>query len=72
VPWPKHSFVKVPWGGFLETKTDDDFLRGIGVNYNVPGRSALAVRLLVETGIKTFRIEAGWGLVSRWRITPAS
>jgi hypothetical protein len=65
VPWPRHSFVKVPWRAFLETKTGDDFLRGIGVNYNVPGKSDLAVRLLAETGFRAFRIEAGWGSV-RW------
>ncbi|MDG3008054.1 hypothetical protein [Paludisphaera mucosa] len=65
VPWPKHSFVKVPWRGFLETKPGDAFLRGIGVNYNVPGESELAVRLLAEAGFKTFRIEVGWGSV-RW------
>src|SRR5262245_56822981 len=29
VPWPRHSFVKVPWRAFLETKSGDDFLRGI-------------------------------------------
>ncbi len=61
VPWPKHSFTKVPWRGFLETKSGDDFLRGIGINYNVPGQSDLAVRLLAEAGFKTFRIETGWG-----------
>ena len=61
VPGPKHSFVKVPWRAFLETKSGDDFLRGVGVNYNVPGKSDLAVRLLAEAGFKTFRIETGWG-----------
>jgi hypothetical protein len=61
VPSPKHSFVKVPWRAFLETKTGDDFLRGVGVNYNVPGKSDLAFRLLAETGFKAFRIETGWG-----------
>lgn len=65
VPWPKHSFTKVPWRGFLETKTGVAFLRGVGVNYNVPGRSDLAVRLLTEAGFKAFRIEVGWGEV-RW------
>jgi hypothetical protein len=65
VVWPKHSFTKVPWRGFLETRRGYDFLRGIGVNYNVPGRSDLAVRLLAEAGFKAFRIEVGWGSV-RW------
>jgi hypothetical protein len=65
VPWPKHSFTKVPWRGYLETRSGHDFLQGIGVNYNVPGQSELAVRLLAEAGFKAFRIEAGWGSV-RW------
>ena len=57
--------MKVPWRGFLETKSGADFLRGIGVNYNVPGQSDLAVRLLAEAGFRAFRIEVGWGSV-RW------
>ncbi len=65
VPWPKHSFMKVPWRAFLETRSGDDFLRGIGVVYNVPGQTDLAVRLLAETGFKAFRIEVAWGSV-RW------
>jgi hypothetical protein len=63
VPWPKHSFVKIPWRAFLETKSGDDFLRGIGINYNVPGKSEQAFRLLAEAGFKTFRFETGWGSV---------
>ncbi len=65
VPFPGHSFVRVPWRASVETKPGDEFLRGVGVNYNVPGESDLAVRLLAEAGFRTFRIEAGWGSV-RW------
>ena len=65
VPWPKHSDYKQPWRGFLETRSGYDFLRGIGVNYNVPGNDELAVRLLAQSGFKTFRIEIGFGNV-RW------
>ena len=63
VPWPKHSFTKQPWRGFIETRSGYDFLRGIGVNYHVPGNDPLAVRLLAEAGFKTFRIEIGFGSV---------
>ncbi len=63
VPWPKHSFYKQPWRGFVETRSGYDFLRGIGVNYHVPGNDPLAVRLLAEAGFKTFRIEIGFGSV---------
>ncbi|GBC99044.1 hypothetical protein HRbin17_01565 [bacterium HR17] len=64
VPWPKHSHLKVPWRGYLETRSGYEFLKGIGVNYNVPDRHDLAIRLLAEAGFKTFRIEIGWGSVN--------
>ena len=63
-PFPKHSFYKQPWRGFLETRSGYDFLHGIGINYNVPaGNDDLAVRLLAESGFKCFRIEIGWSSV---------
>jgi hypothetical protein len=65
VPWPKHSHIKQPWRGFLETRSAHDFLRGIGVNYNVPGNDETVVRLLAETGFRAFRREIGWGSV-KW------
>jgi hypothetical protein len=68
VPWPKHSDYRQPWRAFLETRSGAAFLQGIGINYNVPGNEAgdeLAVRLLAESGFKTFRIEVGWGSV-KW------
>ena len=64
VPWPKHSHYKQPWRGFLETRRGYDFVRGIGINYHVPSNDAVAVRLLAETGFKTFRIEIGFGHVN--------
>jgi hypothetical protein len=68
VPWPKHSHYKQPWRAFLETRRGSDFLQGIGINYNVPGKDELAVRLLAEMGVKTVRIEVGWGHVN-WEET---
>src|ERR1700736_6541143 len=76
-PWPKHSFYKQPWRGFLDTRSADDFLHGIGINYNVPGNDDLAMRLLAESGFKAIRVELGWDQIvwdeshinneSRWR-----
>ncbi len=64
-PWPKTSHYKQPWRAFLETRSGYDFLRGIGVNLHIPrDADELAVRLLAETGFKTFRIEIGWGAMS--------
>jgi hypothetical protein len=61
-PWPKMSHYKQPWRGFLETRSGFEFLGGLGVNLHIPpGTEDLAIRLLAETGFKTFRIEIGWG-----------
>ena len=61
-PWPKMSHYKQPWRGYLETRSGYDFLHGLGVNLHVPADTEeLAIRLLAETGFKTFRIEIGWG-----------
>jgi len=68
VPWPKHSHYKQPWRAFLETRSGYDFLNGLGVNFNVLGNDELGVRLLAETGFRTFRIEIGWGHVN-WEET---
>ncbi|MCS7191880.1 MAG: hypothetical protein NZ937_02705 [Armatimonadetes bacterium] len=64
VPWPKHSHLRLPWRAYLETKSGYEFLRGIGVNYNVLYRHELGIRLLAEAGFRTFRIEIGWSNVN--------
>lgn len=64
VPFGKHSDYKQPWRAFLETRSGAEFVQGIGINYNVPGNDDLAFRLLAEMGIKTLRIEFGWGGVN--------
>ncbi len=61
-PWPKMSHYLQPWRGYLETRSGDDFLRGLGVNLQIPGGTEEpAIRLLAESGLRTFRIEVGWG-----------
>jgi hypothetical protein len=61
-PWPKMSHYKQPWRGYLETRSGYEFLNGLGVNLHLPaGTDDLGIRLLAETGFKTFRIEIGWG-----------
>ena len=64
-PLPQAQLLQAALCGFLETRSGDEFLRGVGVNYNVPRNEELAVRLLAETGFKTFRIEIGWGSI-KW------
>lgn len=63
-PWPKHSFYKQPWRGFLEVRSGADFLRGIGINYHSRGNDEVALRLLAETGVRAYRYEIGWGSVA--------
>jgi hypothetical protein len=61
-PWPLISHYKLPWRGYTETRTGGDFLRGLGINLQVPDdHDELAIRLLAETGFRTFRMEVGWG-----------
>lgn len=64
VPAGQHSFYKQPWRAWLETRSGFDFLQGIGINYNAHRGVEPAVRLLAESGFRTFRIEVGWGGVS--------
>jgi hypothetical protein len=64
-PMPKHSFYKQPWRAYLETRSAEEFLNGIGINYNCPESvDDVAIPLLAECGIKVFRIEIGWDSVS--------
>jgi hypothetical protein len=60
-PWPKHDHYKQPWRAFVETRSGYDFLNGVGVVYNEWSNPELTVRLLAETGFKTFRMEIPFG-----------
>ena len=62
-PWPQHSFYKQPWRGFLEVRSGEAFLRGLGVNYHSPGNDEVAIRLLAETGVRAYRYEIGWSSI---------
>jgi hypothetical protein len=64
-PGGKHSFYKEPWHAFLETRPAETLVNGIGINYNLPpAADDWAVRVLAESGIKSFRIEVGWDAVA--------
>jgi len=65
-PWPKHSHYKQPWRGYIETKSGWEFLKGVGINLQIPEQNEeLAVKLLAESGFKNFRMEVGFG-ESHW------
>ena len=53
VPWPKHSHIKQPWRGFLETRPAVEMLEGIGTCFHYPGGSMDAqLGLLRKAGIR--------------------
>jgi len=62
VPMPKHSHVKQPWRGFLETKPAADLLDGIGVAFHHHGGSLDAqLCLLAHAGVRCLRWEQPFG-----------
>jgi len=62
VPWPKHSHIKQPWRGFLETKPATELLEGIGLCFHYPGGSMDAqLGLLRKAGIRCIRWEQPFG-----------
>ncbi|HUT33026.1 MAG TPA: hypothetical protein VNE39_06080 [Planctomycetota bacterium] len=62
VPWPKHSHVKQPWRGFLETRPAAELLDGIGMVYQYHGGSMEAqLGLLAKAGIRCLRWEQPFG-----------
>jgi len=62
VPWPRHSHVKQPWRGFLETKPAAEMLDGIGMVFQFHGGSMEAqLGLLAKAGIRCIRWEQPFG-----------
>ena len=62
VPWPKHSHIKQPWRGFLETKPAVDLLDGIGVCYHHQGgKMDVQLALLAKAGFRCIRWEQPFG-----------
>jgi len=62
VPWPKHSHVKQPWRGFLETRPAVALLDGIGMGFHFHGGSMEAqLGLLAKAGIRCVRWEQPFG-----------
>ena len=62
-PPDRLSFYTQPWRGFQETIPAARFLAGIGVNYNLPDGTddAAIIAVLAEAGIRSIRLELGWG-----------
>jgi hypothetical protein len=65
LPWGRQSFYRQPWRGYLETVPGEQFLSGIGINYNLPDGTnhEAVIKLLSECGFKSIRVEVGWNSV---------
>ncbi|MCC6177966.1 MAG: hypothetical protein IT305_21915 [Chloroflexi bacterium] len=62
VPWGAHSHWIQPWRAYLETVPAATFVDGLGMHLNLQGENPdLVLRMLAEHGIRTVRIEVGWG-----------
>jgi len=62
VSWPRHSHVKQPWRGFLETKPAVELLDGIGICYHHHGgKLEVQLGLLAKAGIRCIRWEQPFG-----------
>lgn len=63
VPWPKFSFFKVPWRGYLETVPGTTFRDGLGVVWSQSPRGMSADTMAGEleaAGFRRVRIEIPW------------
>ncbi len=62
VPFGRRSFYLTPWRSYMDTWTGTRLTESIGINFNVDAREAEpTAQMLEECGIKSARIEIGWG-----------
>lgn len=56
------SYYMQPWRSYMDTWPAQQYAGSEGANWNIDGKYADAMgQLLKETGIRTLRIEIGWG-----------
>jgi hypothetical protein len=59
------SFYLAPWRSYMDTRSADQFLDCLGINFNVdPDDAAATAKLLKEAGFRSARVEFGWGNLS--------
>ena len=62
VPFGIISYFNQPWRGYMDTWPASQYLNGTGAMWNLPLKYAEPVsQLLQESGIRSVRIEVGWG-----------
>lgn len=63
MPFGSYSHWLQPWRAYLETVPAQQFVDGIGINFNVDHSTDadLIARMLAKQGVRRARIEIGWG-----------
>lgn len=62
IPFGRRSFYLTPWRAYMDTWPARQYLDCVGINFNVePQDVAATARILAEAGVRSARIELGWG-----------
>ncbi|CAG7613278.1 hypothetical protein PAESOLCIP111_01583 [Paenibacillus solanacearum] len=65
VPFGTRSFYSAPWRSYMDTWDSGRFLETLGINFNVaPQEAEATAKVLAEAGIRSARVEIGWGHLS--------
>ncbi|WP_125205960.1 hypothetical protein [Capsulimonas corticalis] len=65
VPFGSHSHWAQPWRAYSATLPASVFLNGVGVNFNVIHEDPqLIAKMLATHGVRSARLEIGWGSLS--------
>jgi len=65
-PFGRSSYYLTPWRSYMDTWPASQFLHCLGINFNLRDDKAAepVAQLLAETGIRSARVEFGWGSLS--------
>ncbi|WP_040952931.1 PA14 domain-containing protein [Gorillibacterium massiliense] len=65
IPFGKRSYFLTPWRSYMDTRSATAWNNVLGINFNVTSKeAATAAQVLKEAGIRSARVEIGWGSVS--------
>ncbi|MFO0925905.1 MAG: hypothetical protein U0736_02570 [Gemmataceae bacterium] len=64
VPFGRRSFYLAPWRSYMDTRPTASYLDALGINFNVsPEEAPATAAVLAEAGVRSARVEIGWGSV---------
>lgn len=63
IPFGRRSYYLAPWRAYMDTWPAAVFLRCLGANFNIhdPKEFDATAQVLAEAGIRSARVEVGWG-----------